>query len=104
MICSTLSTCERITAIEDYIADMDLDGFAQDRKTIDAVVRNLGIIGEAANNLSPGFRARYQELPYRQMVAMRNLVIHEYFGVNERVVWDTCHEDLPILKKGLSRF
>jgi len=95
---------EAIEKIDGYIADFDFESFAQDSKTLDAVVRQLGIIGEAANNLSEDFKVSHPDIPYRRMISMRNMVIHEYFGVNEEVVWDTCKESLPVLKELLSKF
>jgi uncharacterized protein with HEPN domain len=95
---------DAIEKIEEYIADFDFESFTQDSKTLDAVVRNLGVIGEAANNLSEEFKNSHPDIPYRRMISMRNMVIHEYFGVNEEVVWDTCKESLPVLKKILFKF
>jgi uncharacterized protein with HEPN domain len=65
---------------------------------IDAVVRELEIIGEASNNLSEEFREQYSDILWRRMKDMRNFLIHEYFGINLKVVWDTCKKDLPELK------
>lgn len=66
---------------------------------IDAVVRELEIIGEAAKNLSEDFRRKYPKFPLRESADMRNFLIHEYFGVNSKIVWNTCKNDLPDLKK-----
>jgi len=68
---------------------------------LDAVVRKLEIIGEATNNLSDTFKDSHPEIIYRDIVDMRNFLIHEYFGINPKVVWDTCKTDLPVLKKQL---
>jgi uncharacterized protein with HEPN domain len=65
---------------------------------VDAVVRELEIIGEASNNLSPDFRPQHPHMLWRRMTDMRNFLIHEYFGRNTKVVWDTCKNDLPSLK------
>ncbi len=70
---------------------------------IDAVVRELEIIGEASNNLNQEFREQHPEIPWRRIRGMRNFLIHEYFGVNAKVVWDTCREDLPSLKSLVER-
>lgn len=90
---------EAIQNIEEYIEDLDFNAFSGDKKTIDAVVRELEIIGEAANNLNDEFKKNYQEIPFRDMIDMRNVLIHEYFGINKKVVWDTCKIDLPKLKE-----
>lgn len=65
---------------------------------MDAVVRELEITGEASNNLDQEFREQHPEISWRQVRGMRNFLIREYFGVNTKVVWDTCREDLPQLK------
>ena len=66
---------------------------------VDAVVKELEIIGEAANNLSPEFQQAHPEIPFRDIIDMRNFLIHEYFGINTKTVWDTCKNDLPPLKE-----
>ena len=89
---------EAIQSINKYLKEYDYNAFDKDKKTIDAVVRELEIIGEAASNLSDEFRNKHLEFPFREMVDMRNILIHEYFGVNTKIVWDTCLYDLPSLK------
>ncbi len=95
---------EAIGSIDDYIKGIDYELFVKDKKTIDAVVRELEIIGEAANNLSDKFKKDYPGIPFRDIIDMRNILTHEYFGVNKKVVWDTCKEDLPKLKEIIRRY
>jgi uncharacterized protein with HEPN domain len=96
---------ESIEQIEEYLVNTDDgDSLKQDRKTLDAVIRNLAIIGEAANNLSDEFKRQHPDLPYKDIIGMRNVVVHDYFGVNSKVIWDTCKEDLPRLKELLPKF
>ncbi len=91
---------DAIEKIYNYLSDIfDYEMFDKDSKTQDAVLRQLSIIGEAANKISSEFKLKYPELPYQNMIAMRNFVIHEYFGVDTKVVWDTCYEDLPPVKE-----
>jgi len=90
---------EAIESIEDYLESITYDKFMSNKMMIDAVVRELEIVGEASNSLSGEFREKHSEMLWRQMKNMRNFLIHEYFGVNTKVVWDTCKEDLPKLKK-----
>jgi uncharacterized protein with HEPN domain len=78
-----------IVAIEDYTREMTYEGFVDDRKTVDAVIFNLTIIGEAANHLPDEIISNYPEIPWRDMRDMRNFVIHEYFGISDRIVWNT---------------
>jgi len=93
-----LHILEAIEKIEGYIASADFDDFSDNDMMIDAVVRELEIIGEAARNLSDSFQDKHFEIPWYKIKAMRNVLIHEYFGVNLKVVWDTCKNDIPALK------
>ena len=77
---------------------MDYDTWKNDRKTIDAVIRNLEIIGEAATHVPSDQQDKYQEIPWLQMKGMRNILVHEYFGIDVEVLWKTIEEDLPLLK------
>ncbi|MEK7574495.1 MAG: DUF86 domain-containing protein [Patescibacteria group bacterium] len=95
---------EAIQNIDDYVKGLDFILFNSDKKTIDAVVRELEIIGEAANNLSDEFKKNHSEIPFSDMTDMRNILIHEYFGVNQKIVWYTCKKDLPRLKKVVEDF
>src|SRR5208282_5280723 len=91
-----------LTAIDDidnFIQGMTFDAFENDKKTIQAVVRSLEIIGEAANHLPKEIKEKYPEIPWRDMISMRNKVLHEYFGVDEEVLWQTISEDLLPLKE-----
>ena len=90
---------EAIEKIEDYVKEFSYESFLEDNKTVDAVVRELEIIGEASNNLSDGFKNNHPEIPFRDIIDMRNILAHEYFGVNKKIVWDTCQVDLKNLKK-----
>lgn len=95
--------CEALDHIGEYIQDIDYISWTQDRKTIDAVIRNLEIIGEAANHVPDSIQEKYIEVPWLQMKGMRNLLIHEYFGVDLDVLWRTVNEDLPRLKIQMRR-
>ncbi|MBF0462923.1 MAG: DUF86 domain-containing protein [Magnetococcales bacterium] len=80
-----------------YLEGTDKMRFVADVRTQDAVVRRLEIIGEASRRLSEQSRASLPELPWRAMVSMRNLMIHEYDGVDYALVWETVKNDLPPL-------
>jgi uncharacterized protein with HEPN domain len=88
-----------ISNIEEYTEGLSFKGFSNDKKTIDAVVRNLEIIGEAAKNIDRGFTEKHSELPWSEMISMRNKVIHEYIAVDVEILWKTIKEDLANLKK-----
>ena len=80
-----------------YVQGMDLDTFSQDERTIDAVVRNFEIIGEAARNVPDDFKNSHSHISWQEMTRMRNRLIHVYFGVDVPVLWDTIVNDLPTL-------
>jgi uncharacterized protein with HEPN domain len=84
--------------IEGYLAGVNYESFLLNSMMIDAVVRELEIIGESAKNLSDEFCERYHEVPWSRIRGMRNVLIHEYFDIDLKVVWDTCKMNLPPLK------
>ena len=84
--------------IEEYVAGMSLEDFRADRKTIDAVVRNFEIIGEASRNVPEDWRNRYPDLDWKAMAGMRNYLAHEYFGISLEIIWKTIKERLPELR------
>ena len=86
-----------------YTAGMDLNQFTLDEKTVDAVVRNFEIIGEASNRLPKDFKLRHTEIPWRRMVGFRNRIIHDYFGIDHSIVWTIIGRDLPQLLESLRR-
>jgi uncharacterized protein with HEPN domain len=78
-----------------YVSDSSREEFQQDVKLQDAVVRRLEIIGEAARRLTDATRASLPALPWRSMIGMRNVAIHQYDAVDPLRVWDTIQQDLP---------
>jgi uncharacterized protein with HEPN domain len=86
-----------IAAIQTYTVGMDYFAFAQDRKTIDAVLRNITVIGEAASQVPDSVQTASPEVPWRDMRDMRNVVVHEYFGINRQILWETIQTNLPPL-------
>lgn len=90
-----------IDKIELYIDGMTLTHFKKNELVIDAVVRNLEIIGEASKSIPVAVRRSYPAVPWDQMSGMRNILIHEYFGVDLKTVWHTVKHHVPILKKQL---
>ena len=85
---------DSITKIQAYTKGMDFETFAWDERTVDAVIRHFGVIGEAASHLPDSFQVAHPEIP---LDAMRNFVIHEYFGVSKEIIWKTLTKDLPPL-------
>lgn len=88
-----------INNIQEYVKGMIFETFTRDNKTMHAVVRNFEIIGEAAKNMPPELITKYPEIPWKEMVSMRNKVLHEYFGVDTEILWKTIQEDIPSLKE-----
>ncbi len=95
-----LDAIGKVTA---YTAGMTFEQFCGDDRTIDAVVRNLTVIGEAASHVPDDVRARYPELPWAKMRGMRHVVTHEYFGVDLSIVWETIGGNLAGLVPSLRR-
>jgi uncharacterized protein with HEPN domain len=93
---------EAIEKIQRYVAGLDHDAFIKDDKTIDSVVRNLEIIGEAANRLPEDFRAQHTEIEWRRIIGLRNRIVHDYFNIDVEIVWEIIQKDLPNLKSKLS--
>ena len=81
-----------------FVNGMSYDVFVEDRKTVYAVIRALEIIGEATKNIPIPIKARYPEIPWKDMAGMRDKVIHAYFGVDLKRVWSTVNSDIPNIK------
>ena len=83
--------------VADYTEGMAYDDFATDRRTLDAVVRNLMMMGESIRWIPEPILEAHGEVPWRTMRGVRNVVVHEYFGVDPRILWETVQSDLPPL-------
>lgn len=92
---------DAVCKIESYIKGYNREKFFSDGKTIDAVVRQLEIIGEAARHV-PSALVSDSPIPWKSIIGMRNMLIHVYFGVEYEVVWETATVHLKILKKYLN--
>lgn len=89
---------DAIDKIEQFTKSITFENFEKDEKTIFAVIRALEIMGEAAKKIPPGTRAKYKHIPWKQIAGMRDKLIHEYFGVNTKVIWKTVKKDIPLVK------
>jgi uncharacterized protein with HEPN domain len=94
---------DALRAIEEYTLGMGLESFTDDRRTVDAVIRNLTIVGEAALQVPEDICAKHSEVPWPDMRGMRNFVVHEYFQADDAVIWNTVEVDLPPLPALLER-
>ena len=92
---------DAIEKIEKYTKGLGFDDFVKDTKTIDAVARNLSIIGEAVKNFPKEIRVKYPQISWKDITGTRDKVIHAYFTIDEDILWKTIKEDLPLFKRQL---
>jgi len=90
-----------IAEIEEFTSGMDFDAFATDRKTVNAVIRSLEVLGEATKHIPANFRGKHPDIPWSKMAGMRDVLIHDYMGVDLKTVWKVTEERLPELKRML---
>lgn len=94
---------ESIQNIEEFSENIDKEDLEEDKLRKSAIVRQIEIIGEAAKNIPLEFTKKYPKIPWNEMARMRDKLIHHYFGVDFNIVWKVMTEDLPILKKDISK-
>ena len=92
---------EAVERVQGYAAGMSEDAFLKDQRTSDAVVRNLEIIGEAASRLPSDFKQRHAQIEWEKIVGLRHRIVHDYFGIDLRIVWKILQSDLPGLSAKL---
>ncbi len=89
---------EAINKVEHYIKGFTYEAFVKNDMAVDAVMRNLEIIGEASRNIPEDVRKRYPDIPWGRMVGLRDIAIHEYFGVDLGIIWQIITRNLPETK------
>ena len=94
---------EAMEKIERYVSGLDHDAFVKDEKTVDSVVRNLEIIGEATNRLPADFKAKHPQIEWHKIVGLRHRIVHDYFGIDLEIIWEITQKDLPELKSKLAQ-
>lgn len=94
---------EAIDNIKEYTQGMSYGDFIKDKKTKDAVVRNLEVIGEATKNIPVEVKEKHSEVNWKATTGMRDKLIHEYFGVSSPIVWETIQNDLPSFKAQIEK-
>ncbi len=90
---------QSIQRINRYVEGKDFDDFVKDDMMYYAVVKNIEILGEASNMLTEEFRSKHPDTPWKLVSGMRNYIVHEYFQVDNNVVWDVVTHDLPSLEQ-----
>lgn len=90
---------DALNKIISYTKGMTYDDFIRDGKTVDAVVRNFEIIGEASNRIPDDFKTEHPEIEWRRIVGFRNRIIHEYFGIDYENLWRIKNENIPTLSE-----
>ena len=86
-----------IAEVEEFTLGMDYESFAADKKTVNAVIRSLEVLGEATKHIPESFRKKHSEIPWTNMAGMRDVLIHDYMGVDLRTVWNVVRKRLPEL-------
>jgi uncharacterized protein with HEPN domain len=92
-----------VDQVETFIGIMSFEEFVKDAKTVNAVVRSIEVIGEASKHIPVSLRERYAELPWKEIVGMRDKLIHGYFGIDYETIWKASKEDIPSLRKVVQR-
>jgi len=92
---------EAIEKINRFVLPLDFQGFIKDDLVQSGVMRELGVIGEAAKNLSQEFKASHNNIPWKEITGMRDKLVHDYFEIDADALWITIREDLPVLKNEL---
>lgn len=89
---------ESMEKIQRYIKSLDYKEFKNNELIVDAVIRNIEIIGEASKNIPDDIRGKYPDIPWRRMIGLRNITAHEYFGVDLNIIWEIITANLPETK------
>ena len=94
---------DSILSIKEFLTDTDFESFKRDKKTQYAVIRALEIIGDASKKVAKEVRNSYTEIPWHSMAGMRDKLIHDYFGVDIEVVWNTANDKILSLEDEIKK-
>ncbi len=94
-VCVIIEATDRI---DQYLSGLTFEEFSKDNKTVDAVIRNFAVIGEAAKHIPLEVRRKNLKIAWKRMAGMRDKVVHVYFGVDTNILWDASKNDLPTQK------
>lgn len=92
---------QAMDSIEEFLGDMNLNELEHDDKTSSAIIRKFEIIGEASKNIPDDLKDKHPEIPWKSMTGMRDRLIHAYFGIDFKIVWQTIKLEIPALKSKL---
>ena len=92
---------EIIERLQRFVGDADYEAFSADEMLIDACVFNLSRLGETANRIDTEYEEAHPEIPWRLIYGLRNRIIHDYEGINLKLIWEIIHDDLPELLQKL---
>ena len=81
--------------IEEYLSSLDFKKFKRNYLVVDAIIRNFEIIGEASKSIPTYIQQKYPEIPWKKMYGLRNLIAHEYFGIDYEMIWEIAKRNLP---------
>jgi uncharacterized protein with HEPN domain len=94
---------DAIEKIERYTKDLSFEGFRKNDMAADAIVRNFEIIGEAAKNVPGRLKRKYPFVEWKEAIGFRNVLIHDYFGIDLEAVWDTVRKNIPSLRSNIMK-
>jgi uncharacterized protein with HEPN domain len=92
-----------IESIDNYTKDKSEQDFIESPETQDAAMRRLAVIGEAAKNIPSVLREKHKKIDWKAIIGLKNILVHEYFGVDIGVIWHIVKDDIPELKKEISK-
>lgn len=88
---------EAISKVQRYMRDVSFQQFSKDDQKVDAVIRNLEVIGEAVQRIPEEMRQKHSSIEWKQIAGLRDILIHEYFGIDKEIIWDIVQNKLPSL-------
>jgi uncharacterized protein with HEPN domain len=94
---------EAISEIQQYLASADFESFLENSMMRFACIKQMEIIGEASNHVSAEVKSKFSDIEWAQIIGMRNVFIHEYFGIDARIVWEIVKNDIPELQVKVER-
>ena len=97
--CYLQDILDAIEKIKKYTAKVDYEMFSKNEMMIDAVLMNIAIIGESVKKIPEDVKEKYPDIPWKDIAGMRDKVIHDYFGVDVNIVWETIKKDVPELEQ-----